>query len=437
MINEKSRISRVKDNDRKFLTMDIAKQAKCLFEELAALDKNNIGINRLSYGKRETAALDIIEHKARCFGLHTYRDCAANLVVVLEGTDPALPVVCCGSHMDSVPQGGNYDGAAGIIAGLLAIAHLKTREFRPRRSIHLLVLRGEESAAFGIPYIGSSLLFGLATGNMLDLTDSATGRPLRECLYRVGADVDNIEKGTVITNPGNINIWLELHIEQGPYLVNRNEPAAVVTSIRGNRRYRNIMCIGQGGHSGTVPNNLRHDPLLAVSELLVTMERKCLEMNDAGHDIVHTTGLMGTNATNQSITRIPDTVSFSFEMRSDNIDTLSEFDDFFKTTVKNISLRRGVTFSLGTCQAVPPVTLDPDVITLLSNSFSRNGLQCTRMPSGAGHDTGIFTTVGIPSGMIFVRNRNGSHTPDEHMEISDFLLGQKILADTIKYVANS
>ena len=135
--------------------------AEELFAALRRAGDDGVGITRDSYGAGESAALDIVEAAARARGLDTARDAGANLVVTLAGSDPSLPVLACGSHLDSVPQGGNYDGAAGVIAGLLALARMRAEGVVPRRGIRLYGLRGEESAAFGRAYMGSSALFGL------------------------------------------------------------------------------------------------------------------------------------------------------------------------------------------------------------------------------------------------------------------------------------
>jgi N-carbamoyl-L-amino-acid hydrolase len=129
--------------------------ASQLFDALRAASFDGVGITRESYSGRESAALDIVEAKAREFGLETARDAGANLVVTLAGSEPDLPFLACGSHLDSVPQGGNFDGAAGVVAGLAVLARFKRDKIVPRRSIKLFGLRGEESSRFGKAYMGS------------------------------------------------------------------------------------------------------------------------------------------------------------------------------------------------------------------------------------------------------------------------------------------
>jgi Peptidase family M28 len=160
----------------------VRKLASELFDALRTATSDGVGITRESYGKGESAALDIIDAKARALGLRTERDAGANLVATLEGTQPQLPFLACGSHLDSVPQGGNFDGAAGVVAGLAVLAGFKEDGFRPRRTLKLFALRGEESARFGKAYMGSSALFGRLSAADLELKAADSNLTLDDCM---------------------------------------------------------------------------------------------------------------------------------------------------------------------------------------------------------------------------------------------------------------
>ena len=159
-----------------------------LFDALRTATSDGVGITRESYGKGESAALDIIDAKARALGLRTERDAGANLVATLEGTQPQLPFLACGSHLNSVPQGGNFDGAAGVVAGLAVLAGFKQDGFRPRRTLKLLALRGEESARFGKAYMGSSALLGRLSGADSELKAADSNLTLGACMGEVGVE---------------------------------------------------------------------------------------------------------------------------------------------------------------------------------------------------------------------------------------------------------
>lgn len=398
-----------------------------LFTALGKIGGGGKGISRHAYGPDESAALDLIETVALRYGLETTRDAAANLVVTLPGTDPALPAVACGSHLDSVPQGGNFDGAAGVVSGLMALAHMRDAGVVPRRSVRLYGLRGEESAVFGKAYMGSSALFGLLSPADLALPHAVSGRSLGDCMRDVGADVGRIERGEVLLDPGSLSAWHELHIEQGPVLVARKLPVAAVTGIRGNIRYRQVVCLGEPGHSGAVPRWLRRDAVFAVAELLHRLDNQWQVLLSQGHDLVFTTGVLGTDPAEHAIARIPGRVGFSFEARSQSAETMDAFHALFLEECRHIEQERGVRFETGRRLDTAPAVMDPGLIERVSGIIQRMGLPDEPMPSGAGHDAAVFANKGIPSVMVFVRNEHGSHNPDEAMDMGDFLLGAEVL----------
>jgi len=409
--------------------------AEELFDALRAKTSDGIGITRASYGDGESNALDIIESKARALGLDTKRDAGANLVVTLEGNEPDLPFLACGSHLDSVPQGGNFDGGAGVVAGLAILAGFKSDRSRFRRTIKLYGLRGEESARFGKAYVGSTALFGRLTPADLAVKDAASDRTLAECMREVGVDVDRVQRGEPLLDARSVAAWVELHIEQGPVLAARGLPIGIVTGIRGNVRHRNVECLGQAGHSGAVPRWLRRDAVFAAAELITHLDRHWRTLLERGRDVVVTSGIFGTDPQVHAIARIPGTVRFSFEVRSQNIETLEAFYDLFLSECRLIGEERGVAFKLDRRLDSAPATMDRDWIERLKKAARRLGLPDEEMPSGAGHDAAVFAHAGIPSAMIFVRNEHGSHNPKEAMDIGDFMAGVAVMRASLEEAA--
>jgi beta-ureidopropionase / N-carbamoyl-L-amino-acid hydrolase len=406
-----------------------------LFDALRVATSDGVGITRASYGDGESAALDIIDAKARALGFRTERDPAANLVVTLEGVEPDLPYLACGSHLDSVPQGGNFDGAAGVVAGLAVLAGFKESGFRPRRTLKLFGLRGEESARFGKAYMGSSALFGLLTAADLAVQDTDAKVTLGECMRAVGADIERIERGERLIDPQSIAAWLELHIEQGPVLVARDLPLSIVTGIRGNIRHRMVECVGTAGHSGAVPRWLRHDAVFATSELVSHLDHHWRTLLERGRDLVITAGVVSTDPSEHAIARIPGRLRFSFELRSQSKETLEAFYDLFLSECQLVGEERGVKFELDRRVESPPAVMDPTWIGRLRAAARTLGLPDEEMPSGAGHDSAVFANQGIPSAMVFVRNEHGSHNPDEAMAIDDFVVGVAVMSAALKEAA--
>ena len=408
------------------LTADAAASAEALFAALHRIGWDGTGITRPSYAAAESAALDHIAAAAHALGLATRRDRAANLVVTLPGADPGLASVSCGSHLDSVPQGGNFDGAAGVVAGLLALAALRDLPGR-RRDLCLFALRGEESAWFGRPYLGSSALFGDLGAEDLATPRLGDGETLAEAMAATGADVPAIAEGARLLDPARLAAWFELHIEQGPVLVARNLPVAVVTGLRGNLRHREIVCAGAAGHSGAVPRWLRHDAVFAVAELIARLDRHWQQMLAQGQDLVVTVGTIGTDPAEHAISRIPGLVRFSLEARSESADTLAAFDALLHEECAAIESATGVAFRFDRRRDTAPAQMDPALIASLRETAAALGLPGETMPSGAGHDAAVFANHGVPSAMIFVRNAHGSHNPNEAMAMTDFLDGTRLL----------
>jgi N-carbamoyl-L-amino-acid hydrolase len=406
-----------------------------LFEALRDATSDGVGITRASYGAGESAALDIVEAKALELDLRTERDLGANLVVTLEGSDPRLPFLACGSHLDSVPQGGNFDGAAGVVAGLLVLAGFKQEGLKPRRTLKLFGLRGEESARFGKAYMGSSALFGRLSPADLALKAMDGNKTLGECMREVGVDVDRIQHGQPLVDPKNFAAWLELHIEQGPVLVARQLPVGIVTGIRGNIRHRVVECVGAAGHSGAVPRWLRHDAMFATAELITHLDRHWRTLLERGRDLVITTGIVTTDPREHAIARIPGSLRFSFELRSQSKETLEAFYDLFLSECGLVGEERGVEFKLDRRLESAPAVMDPEWVGRLRAVARGLGLPDEEIPSGAGHDAAVFANEGIPSAMIFVRNEHGSHNPDEAMAIDDFGAGVALMHDALKEAA--
>ncbi|HZP78615.1 MAG TPA: Zn-dependent hydrolase [Pseudolabrys sp.] len=409
--------------------------AEALFKRLAELTGDGIGITRASYGPGESRALDLIEGEARACGLAVERDAGANLVVTLPGSQPDLPWIACGSHLDSVPQGGNFDGGAGVVAGFTILRSFARQGFKPRRTIKLFALRGEESARFGKAYMGSSALFGRLTAADLEVHSADTGETLAACMRAVGADVERIARGEPLIDRTRLAAWVELHIEQGPVLTARKLSIGIVTGIRGNVRHRVVQCLGEAGHSGAVPRWLRRDAVFATAELITHLDRHWRTLQERGRDIVVTVGVMGTDPREHAIARVPGAVSFSFEVRSQSKDTLEAFYDLFLSECQLIGEDRGVEFKLDRRVESAPAVMDADWVARLKRQAEKLGLPGEEIPSGAGHDAAVFANAGVPSAMIFVRNENGSHNPAEAMAIEDFIAGVRLMQAAIQEAA--
>jgi N-carbamoyl-L-amino-acid hydrolase len=398
-----------------------------LFEAVRKLSAARAGVTRPSYSEAESATLAVLEQAARKAGLSTRFDAAANLVMELPGAPAGKPAYWIGSHVDSVPEGGNYDGLAGVVGGLLCLAKAKRLGAVPQRPLAVLGLRGEESAWFGKPYLGSYALFGKLGQRDLERPQRDTGRPLGEYLEKAGADVRRIAAGEPLVDAAALGGYLELHIEQGPIMVARQAPVGVVTGIRGNLRHIAAHCRGVAGHSGAVPRWLRHDAVFALAELLMRLDENWQALNARGVDLVVTSGIVGTDAREHSVSRIPGEVGFSLEIRSQSLETLEAFYQLVLVECAGIEKARGVKFDLGERVVSEPGLIDREWAVRLRRICAALQYPYIDIPSGAGHDAAIFANQGVPAGMLFIRNENGSHNPDEKMDLDDFMMGVEVL----------
>ncbi|RAI44415.1 hydantoinase/carbamoylase family amidase [Rhodoplanes roseus] len=398
-----------------------------LFDALHDKTFDGTGITRECYEEGENAAMAIFREVAERHGLKVRLDAAQNMIVSLPGDDGTKPALLLASHADSVPQGGNFDGGAGVVAALLTLIRLAGEGTRTAVPVRAMVLRGEESAFYGRANIGSRLLFGTLDPKDMAAKRRGTGRTLRETLSAAGIDVDAAAAGRRMIDASTVKAYVELHIEQGPVMIARKFPTAVVTGIRGNLRHRSIMCRGEAGHSGTVPRWLRRDAVFAVADLLMRLDEHWMRLLERGLDLVVTTGVIGTDPDQHALSRIPGEVAFSFEVRSQSFETLEAFYELFRSECRAVSDLRHVKFEFDDRVYAEPARMDESIVRKLVAVSERLGLPTETLASGAGHDAAVFSNAGIPSAMIFVRNANGSHNPAEAMDLDDFMQGVALM----------
>ena len=401
--------------------------ARYLYDEVAARTRDVQRVSLPAFSTIETETLRFLEEFARKEGLAVWYDAGLNANFSLPCDRDAERYVVVGSHVDSVPFGGNFDGLAGVVAGLVCLLRAHRRGERFAKPVHVLAMRGEESAWFGPCYIGSKVLTGTLLDAELNARHKGDGRTLEAHMADTGLPVDRIRTHVPLVDLSRIEAYLELHIEQGPLLIGKSIPAAVVSGIRGNFRHRNVRCIGEAGHSGAVPRAFRRDPVLAMADLLVRLDESWSTILNMGDDLVLTSGMVGTDPANHAMSRIPDEISFSLDVRSQSAKTLDDMRRLLHAEMRQVEKERKVRFELDDEMRVEPALCDPALVEGLKAAMERIGQEPFVMPSGGGHDAAVFSAAGVPSAMVFVRNSNGSHNPDEAMELADFLAATDIV----------
>ena len=403
--------------------------ASKLFDELAVKTRRGRGIERETYGPGEQAAHVVLAGAARALELEIRVDAIGNLFATRPGRDRRLPAVMLGSHLDSVPQGGNFDGAAGVLAGLAIVAGITDT---PARDVTVVAVRGEESAWFDVPYIGSQGMFGTLPPGSLDVRRLGTGPTLRDAMRAQGRDSTPIQNGIRLLDPAKVACWLELHIEQGPVLVEAGVAAATVTGIRGCKRFRNAACHGEYGHSGAHPRVSRHDAVAATVALLSGMEEAWLTREAAGEDVVFTVGELYTDPVMHGPSKVAGETRFVLDIRSLSAATMDAMAETARALAARIGDERRVRFDLGGTSDSVPAPMDEKLRAALRDAAMAEGLPPMEMASGAGHDAAVFAAQGVATAMVFVRNEHGSHNPDEAMTIEDFSAGTRMLGRVVE-----
>lgn len=408
--------------------------AQNLFNQVRELSLDEPGVSRQGYGEKESTVHEILKNIALSLDMEIKVDIAGNLFLTLPGQNRDLPAFMSGSHADSVPHGGNYDGFAGVVAAITCAWWMRQIQFVPPRDYTVVVFRMEESSWFGKAYVGSLAMTGALTEKELRLTHRDTGETLCEVIEKAGFTTKDILKGIPTIKYDDYAAFVELHIEQGPTLDANPKDGArvgVVTGIRGNLRHKICKVLGVTAHSGAVEKRFRYDAVCAFAEFVTTMERRWQQWLNQNEDLVFTVGACHTGL-GSAIAIIPGEVSFTIDMRSLSMNTLARFHQLMIEVAQEIGKARQVTFTFDDVMVCEAADVSPRLMEQITQAAQRVSIPTQPIASGAGHDAAVLSNTGIPTAMIFVANQKGSHNAHEAMEIDDFMLATEVLWETIK-----
>jgi N-carbamoyl-L-amino-acid hydrolase len=402
-----------------------------LFDQLRQDGLDEPGVSRDPYGAGEQRAHATVAKAAEALGLEIARDDAANIYMTLPGRDRTAPVLVIGSHLDSVPHGGNFDGAAGVLAGLTTVAVLRALGVTLQYDIVVMGIRAEESVWFQVSYIGSRGSLGTLPDGALDVRRVDTGRTLADHIADCGGNPEGLRAGTRhFCDTSKIRAYLELHIEQAPSLVAAGRPVAICTGIPGNFRFPDARIQGSHDHVG-LPRRFRRDAAMAGAEFAMALDTLWADYDARGIPMACTLGRFHTDPAAHGLTIVPGAFHFSLDVRAYDEAVLAELEEKVGRIIEGIEQRRGVRFHLGQRAGAAVGLVDPRIKAGLEVAARDQGIAFLDLGSPASHDAAAFGAAGIPMGMVFVRNENGSHNPDESMTIDDFLDGTAILIQWI------
>jgi N-carbamoyl-L-amino-acid hydrolase len=403
-----------------------------LLDGVAAIGADPPGITRDAYGRGENEAHDLIRKAGEALGMRASIDAGANLSLCLAAENPEAPPIVIGSHLDSIVQGGNFDGAAGVIAGIAAVAALRAAGITPRRDVEVLALRCEEAVWFGLGLIGSRCMLARLPQGALELRHARTGKTLAESIALAGGDPEQLQQGKPLRDPAGIGAYLEIHIEQAPQLIEAGMPVAICLANPGNLRHPFIRITGEDAHTG-LPHRFRRDAALAGADLSLCLEKLWLEEEAAGRPMAVTIGRFHTPAERHSLTAVSGEFELSLDLRAYDAAHLVALEAKLQAIVAEVAARRRVTITLGERSSAAPGLMDPTLMAGFAEAATAGGIPVARLHSPGTHDANNFAAVGVKTGMLLVRNQNGSHNPHEAMETDDLMVAiatlTQLLAD--------
>ena len=383
------------------------------------------GVTRRSFTGEERAAKDLVISYMEEAKLFVYEDAIGNLFGRLEGSDPEGLPVLVGSHLDSVVNGGNFDGPLGVLAGVEVLQTMRDLRQVSRHPIEVVAFTDEEGARFGFGMLGSRALAGTLTAEDLQRTDE-NGVSIAEAMREYGLDPERLREAA--RSAGSARAYVEVHIEQGSVLENERLPVGVASGLTGSVRLQ-FTLHGEARHAGTTPMSLRRDALAAAAEAISLVESEAAETGT----LVGTVGQLELKP--GGINVIPGWVSFSLDLRDMDRERRDRVEERILRGVEGICKKRKIELRVKTLQRNDPVLCSQFVQSAARRACEKLGLRSCSLPSGAGHD-GMQLAGLCPMGMILVRSQDGiSHSPDEYSSKEDCADSARVLYHTALILA--
>lgn len=386
------------------------------------------GVTRLAFSPQEAELHQLVASWLTQLGGKIRRDAFGNLIARWPGQDDSLPAVACGSHLDSVPQGGQFDGVVGVVTAIAALRAIRKKNLLTRHPLEVIVFVSEESSRFGLATLGSKVMAGLVDMEQYLRLEDANGITLESAATSSGARLTELD--SAIRRPGELKAFLEVHIEQGRVLEETGNRIGVVTAIAAPSRQR-IIIEGRADHSGATPMGLRRDALAAAAEFILAVEKQGRQ--EAPQNSVATVGVLTLEPGAMNV--IPGRVSMGLDVRGIDFDSIRRLVRGIENELQNICRRRHVSADTRRLSADKPVQLDPAVVVSIEGACQYLSVPYMLMPSGAGHDAMNMARI-TPTGLIFIPCKDGiSHNPQEEASIEDITLGAQILLHTLLELA--
>jgi len=379
--------------------------------------QNKGGTTRLAYTNADKEARAYLSQIMKEAGLQVHVDAAGNLVGRMSGMNDDLAPVVTGSHIDTVPEGGRFDGVVGVLSAIEVVQSLNANHIRTRHPIEVIVFEDEERGHIGSRAISS----GLSPDDLKLVVLS--GKTVADGISFLGGDVSKIAQAR--RNPKSIAAYVELHIEQGGVLEKDKKDIGIVQGFVGVHRW-NVTFIGLSNHAGTTPMNLRQDALLAAAEFITEVHR--ITVSTPGHQVATVGKLeIGPDAPNV----IPGVAHLTLEARDLDAKKIEDMGKKFEAAANKTGKDTHTTASISRTYNTLPVLADPKIMSIIADSAKERHYTQMQLPSGAAHDAQEMAAIG-PVGMIFIPSKGGiSHSPDEYSSDIEIERGANVLLRTL------
>lgn len=401
-----------------------AERLKTRIDTLAQIGKiGETGVCRLALSKEDRAGVDLVKSWMEEAGLAARIDQFGNLIGRLEGENPDAPVLMIGSHIDSQPYGGRFDGAIGVLGGLEALQTFREKGLRAKQPIEVVVFCDEEGSRFQKGLFGSRGILNQLEEGELERTDK-NGVSRREALREFGCDPDRLHES--VYPEGAIGAFLELHIEQGPILDQLEQPVGIVSGISG-PLWWTVEFVGFAGHAGSVPMTMRKDALVGAAQVITALHE--IAKTDPDAPTVGTVGHLQVFPDSRNI--IPERVRFTVDLRDIDLERRDEREKALRAAIEKAARDNGLTYTITEDTNSEPRYCADWIKGIMREESSALGLNPPELMSGPFHDALALSYV-CDYGMIFVRCKDGiSHNPQEFSTHDDIALGTELLYRTI------
>ncbi len=392
-------------------------------EDLAKIGKiGETGVCRLAHSKEDREAVEVVKGWMEDAGLHAKIDGFGNLIGRIEGTEKNKPILMLGSHIDSQPYGGRFDGTAGALGAIEVVHTMKENGIIPKRTIEVICFSDEEGSRFNKGVFGVRALAGLLEDGELERKDK-TGMTRKEALKEFGVEPDLSQ--SPVYKKGDIEAFLELHIEQGPVLESKNKPVGIVSGISG-PIWLTVTLEGFAGHAGSVPMPLRKDAMVGASEIISKFDR--LIKAEGKETTVGTVGSVQVFPNSRNI--IPEKVEFTIDLRDIDLDHRTMLEKKLYTIIEEAASNYNLTHTISEDTRSEPRYCADWIKDIMKTEDEALGFESPVLMSGPFHDA-LFMSYISDYGMIFVRCEKGiSHNPLEFAEMDDIEKGVQLLYQT-------